>query len=261
MGKITQIVAADDHDECTDVYRELFLSGLEHSRRLGIKHLSCQIDAQDTRGLLLLQELGFAMMDTIVVYLLELERWKGKRIQTEGYIREYRPADLPALKAIAKEAFAVSGDNLNRFISDPHLPDERCGRFYEEWLVNSCNGSVADVVLVAEQDGEIVGFTTGRIDEEMSAKLRIRYGSVPLSAVSTKARHKGIYTALARAMIVWMLERADVCESKTQVTTVFVQQSYHKFGRTLIRAYHTFRKWFGNSPPEGEVQRERSTSE
>ncbi len=248
MAKIAQIVVAPEPNKPIDVYRRLLMSSLDCSRRRGIKHLSCQIDAQDVRGIIALQQLGFAMVDTIVVYSLDLNRWKGKELQIHTPIREYRPENLPALKTLARTAFSEPRENLNRFIADPYLPDDRCGKFYEEWLVNSCNGSMADVVLVAETNGEIVGFTTGKVHKQMSEMLGIRYASQPLSAVLATARHRGIYTDLAKALIGWMLNRADVCENKTQVTTVSIQRSYHRFGRTLVSSYHTFRKWLGETP-------------
>lgn len=249
MARIAQIVVAGEYNQFADVYRSLFTSSLDYVRKRGVRYVSCQVDAQDIRGNLVLQELGFTMMDTIVVYLLDLDRWRGEKFQMRNLVREHKPEDIPALKKLARTAFTVPTDSLNRFIADPYLPDEKCGKFYEEWLTNSCNGSEADVVFVAEHEGKIVGFTTGKVHKEMSEILGIRYGSQSLSAVLATARHRGIYTDLAKALIRWMRDRADLCENKTQVTTIFIQRSYNRFGRTLVRSYHTFRKWLGETPP------------
>jgi dTDP-4-amino-4,6-dideoxy-D-galactose acyltransferase len=128
------------------------------------------------------EEQGFRFMDVRVTLHRET-------IRCGGMAREAKPADLPALKAIAGVSHRIT-----RFYADPTLDDELCDDLYEEWIRRSLAGW-ADAVLVIDVDEEPVGYVTVHLNEETS--------SIGLIAVQEEMRGKGIGTMLVSSAVAW----------------------------------------------------------
>ncbi|MBI4569850.1 MAG: GNAT family N-acetyltransferase, partial [Planctomycetes bacterium] len=66
-----------------------------------------------------------------------------------------------------------------------------------------CNANIDAVVLVAEVDGEVVGYALGTVETYAAIFRRRRYGLLSDLAVTAAHRGKGIGETLARRAIAW----------------------------------------------------------
>jgi dTDP-4-amino-4,6-dideoxy-D-galactose acyltransferase len=135
------------------------------------------------------EDAGFRLMDVRVGLVRPTAGGGG------GRTRAFQPADLPALRAIARTSHRVT-----RFYADPRFPDDRCDDLYDTWITRSSEGW-AQAVLVAQHDGEAAGYITCHVDEER------RRGSIGLFAVAGSARGGGLGSALVEAAVGWCAER------------------------------------------------------
>jgi ribosomal protein S18 acetylase RimI-like enzyme len=110
-------------------------------------------------------------------------------------IRSYRPSDLEALRSLTQEAFqGVSIDhNIETLFGTIAGHDWRWrkARHIDEDVAANAKG-----VFVAEEDGQIIGYITTRVDHEAGI------GQIPNLAVADRARNRG----LGRQLIEHVLE-------------------------------------------------------
>ena len=109
------------------------------------------------------------------------------------HIRTARPSDAPAIHAITAEAIAESAYH----ISEPQeftLTTEEV----EAWICQHANHP-AQVMLVAEVDGEVVGI----IHFEPGARKRQAHVGELAMNVATAQREQGVGRSLLEALIAW----------------------------------------------------------
>jgi ribosomal protein S18 acetylase RimI-like enzyme len=123
----------------------------------GIDCLYLRIPVDSPELVHVAEDLRFRLMDVRYELAQRLDGDKGAR---DGRTREATSADVDALARIAHQVHRGG-----RFFADPRMPDERCADLYAEWIRASCRGW-ADVVLVADADGEPAGYCTGHFDED-----------------------------------------------------------------------------------------------
>ncbi|MGH2490320.1 MAG: GNAT family N-acetyltransferase [Candidatus Limnocylindria bacterium] len=148
-------------------------------------------------------------------------------------VRRASPADLDALRIIAEDAF-----ELSRFAADPFFSKEQVAAFYRQWITNLCEG-LADVVLVAESNDEIVGFTTCVTGRDAT-------GRIPLIATSEAHRRQGVGRALVDASLRWFAGAGPHhVRVKTQAANYPALALYHRLGFTVVSAELTFSATLG----------------
>lgn len=126
--------------------------------------------------------------------------------------------DLPRLRALALQSAQFS-----RFRTDPAMPADAWVRLYERWADNSLAGTMADAVLVARIDGNVVGMLT--------VGCRDGAGTIGLFAIDEAARGRGLGTALLERGSTWFAEHR--CESVSVVTqgdNLAAQRVYKRAG-------------------------------
>lgn len=101
------------------------------------------------------------------------------------HIRPYRPSDLEALRSLTQEAFEG--------VSIDHAMEAIFGTIAgHDWRWRKARHIDADVaacpegVFVAEEDGNILGYVTSRVDHEAGI------GQIPNLAVAAAARNRGL---------------------------------------------------------------------
>jgi GNAT superfamily N-acetyltransferase len=169
------------------------------ARRESVDCVYLLVNADDRDSANAAQSVGFALTD-IRTTLSRLPRPDDR----DGYpggkdIEPAKPDDIAALRAIARVSHRKT-----RFYSDPNFPRDRCDALYAKWIENSCSGD-AQVVMVARQGGEAVGYLSCHLDAK-------RVGSIGLFAVSAEARGKAFGRRLLRASLEWFAgaDAADV---------------------------------------------------
>lgn len=171
---------------------------------------------------------GFRLMDLRV----ELRRPSSDEEALQR-LREARPDDAAALRAIARSSHGVT-----RFYADPNFADERCDDLYDVWITRSLEGW-ADGVLVADGERGPAGYVSCHLDSANAI------GSIGLIAVDKQARGGGIGVDLARGAVGWCHDRgAEAMSVVTQGRNVPALRTFQRAGFLVDSVGLWFHKWY-----------------
>ncbi len=161
-------------------------SALDWCRANAVRCIYFQADANDAKTVRLAEQNGFRLADIRV----ELEKNDpGREPDANGVsVRDAAAADLATLKPL----FAGIA-HFSRFAFDPRFPADAAERLYARWIERSVEG-YADLTLVAETGGRVVGGITGHLDKE---RKTVQIG---LLAVDESTRSKGVGRLLVQAL-------------------------------------------------------------
>ncbi|MEP7292232.1 MAG: GNAT family N-acetyltransferase [Chloroflexota bacterium] len=169
---------------------------------------------------------GFAFEDI----RLTLAR-RGALPEQPAGIRLSRPDDVPALKAIAGVSHRDS-----RFYFDGHFTQAECDALYETWIEQSCAG-YSDAVLVAERNGQPVGYMTCTVQGET--------GNLGLLGVDEQMQGQGIGTALINGSLAWLGSRGVMTvELATQGRNMRAQRAFQRLGFVSDHIELWYHRWF-----------------
>jgi dTDP-4-amino-4,6-dideoxy-D-galactose acyltransferase len=187
-------------------------------------------DSNDAQTSALAEQNGFRLTDVRLTFERTLSE-SPSPVSPGNRVRLARPADLGALKAIAR-----TGHRDTRFYFDLHFEREKCDLLYETWIENSFNG-FAQAVLVAEINAEPVGYITCRLQGVESR--------VGLVGVAGKYQGMGFGKQLVEAFLAWSAEhgarRATVV---TQGRNIGAQRLYQRMGFLTATAQLWYHRWF-----------------
>jgi ribosomal protein S18 acetylase RimI-like enzyme len=108
-----------------------------------------KVPCADLARLRALEDAGMRVVDVNVT----LRRPAGPSgVDTTG-VRDARPADRDAILTLAERDYPGS-----RFHLDPQIPDERANALKRAWVDGFFAGARGDRMLVADRDGEAIGF-------------------------------------------------------------------------------------------------------
>lgn len=169
-------------------------------------------------------EQGFYFVETT----LTLER----TIQPQSFssaIREARFEDKDAVMELARNAF-----RFTRFHVDDNIPTDLANAIQAEWAGNFFSGERGDMILVAEEEGSIVGFHLACIRDDAQTLL------IDLIAVSSGAQGKGF----GRALIDMAQEKAQCAKVRTGTQLVNVESLafYQNIGFKLVQSAYTLHR-------------------
>lgn len=179
---------------------------------------------------------GFFLVDTLVYYARHLEKTPIPSDIGKVPIRPVRPGEEEAVQRVAAESFR---GYFGHYHADGRLPRKQCDQVYTSWAVRSCTSrEVADEVLVAELDANIVGFATLRLNGPEE-------GEGVLFGISPSAQGHGIYRSFMIRGMEWCVSKgATRMIVSTQINNVAVQKVWARLGFEPSHAYYTFHKWF-----------------
>lgn len=204
-----------------------------------IAFLSYRTHTSDMDGIHAAGSNGFSLFDVTVKYAFDFRRQNFTEINFTPTckIRMFEKGDLETLVDMAKTY------KDNRFHRDRRLL-HRADKLYAEWIRNSCKG-MADAVLIAEVNGEPVGFTTLKLNKELSNTLGVKINSLVFSAVSPRARGRYIYTSMIYSGLKYFHEEAetDIAELGTLVDNYAVQKAWSRLGFKIVSSACMFHKW------------------
>lgn len=187
----------------------------------------------DAAGANALSAAQFCFVDLQVLFDITISTARDIARPTPGPTAFVRPAssdDIVTLLPLARTAHRDS-----RFFVDPHLPADRCKDLFGTWLHNSFHG-FADVVLVAEDEGQPCGYVTVSKAE--------RKTTIGLIGVSEAHRGKGIGRALVNAAIQWCHQaQIDTMEVITQGQNIAAQRLYQSVGMKTRSMKPWFHLW------------------
>lgn len=241
MAKIRYLMAEGEYSEAFEVKSALLFHLLGECSPRRIQHLSIRIHTEDVSSLHALENEGFRLMDTVVIYSIDFRRNPIKQLKNECYVREFKQSDLDGLADIAIESFQKGRVAIDKFHADPFLSCEKSDELYVKWIVNSCKG-LADIVFVAEIDEIPVGYITCKVYGELNEKLGTRFGTMGISGVSPSYRRRGAYTSMFNTGLRWLADRVDIVEVGTQIGNYAVQKVWSRLGFKLIRSQYTLHR-------------------
>ncbi len=129
------------------------------------------MDAADLASVHALEQCGFETIDAIQTFSLHLDA-RPQGLPAKFETRLFRPEDLSQVVEIARSSYVH-----DRFHADSAIGSSSADRINEEWLRNSCSLKAADAVVVAVEEGTVLGYVTCGIDRETSQALGFRFAS------------------------------------------------------------------------------------
>ncbi len=240
MGKVFPFITpnANPHLRSTlEAAQNLFDELIAKARSCGYNYLSVLAHPEDSVGQMILHKAGFALMDTTLLYELELKERILQKNKSSVNIRLATEADIEELQEIAEICFGDRKNNINRFNSDPSLDQSKVKELYRKWIYNSFGGRhMADLVLIAEWQNKLAGFLTLKIDKENNM------ADIPLNAVIPCFSGHGIYKALVNHALDYLAEnKIATCEIWTHVSNFAVQKTWQKLGARAKFCAHQYR--------------------
>jgi ribosomal protein S18 acetylase RimI-like enzyme len=167
---------------------------------------------------------GFRLVDTNVT--LEMDAAPLASVDSVA-ARPAQDGDADAVEQIARSSFEVS-----RFHLDPLLPAELANEIKAQWAANFFLGQRGDFMVVAEVEGEVVGFLQLLTGPESVLVI-------DLIAVAPKFRGRGLATAMIRYAARECAAPARI-RVGTQVANVGSLGLYQRLGFQITASAYVF---------------------
>lgn len=150
-----------------------------YAEQTDTKLIACRTNADLTAA-------GFRRIETLVTFEIAIADLPMRGIPVGFEIRQAGTADIESCRSLA-----IAELRHNRFHADPGIDDTAADAMRAAWVENDIRGR-ADQVLLACQDGKIVGFNALMVRDDAVI--------IDLIAVSAKAQGQGIGKALVAAI-------------------------------------------------------------
>ena len=238
-GRLDYLIASGDYESQYRTKEALLTAVLEACADQGIRHLTARVHASDLSSIHLLEQHGFVAVDGILTFSRDIRdtHWPSP---SEGFeIRLSQPEDIEQIKVIARSSYVY-----DRFHSDPRISKAVADQLHAIWLENSCLGKAVDAVVVAAENGRILGFVTCKIDRQTTRYLGLTIGAIVLVATAADARGRGVARATTYSALDWFREQGvDIVEVGTQLRNIPASRLYEACGFRLVTSSLSLRKW------------------
>jgi GNAT superfamily N-acetyltransferase len=209
---------------------------IESARALGARMFIVRCRTNDVHTAQKLEKSGCELMDVLVYFSRDLQKHPIAGEKPRVTIRTVRESDSSEVAAVARASFA---GYFGHYHADPRLDRAKADEVYVSWAHRSCvDREVANEVLIAEHEDEIVGFATLRLNTPSE-------GEGVLFAVLPSAQGRGIYRSFMLRGMEWCAEQgASTMVVSTQITNIAVQKVWTRLGFEPHKSYLTFHRWF-----------------
>lgn len=237
-ARLDYLAASGAFEEQRETMRELLACACDAAHALGVRHLSTRVDASDIGALHVLEAFGFCTVDSILTFARDLDAVPPEPRTTPFRVRPGTPDDAERAADLARRAY-----KFDRFHSDPAVPRHIADELHAEWVRNSCAGRAADAVILAEDEGGLLGYATCKIQRDAAEHLGHPIGTIVLVATHERARGRGVGRATTEAALNWFAtEGCAVVEVGTQLRNLPASRLYARCGFTLAGASVSLRK-------------------
>lgn len=207
---------------------------VDQSKAEGLRLLFVRCLSDDWATVHTLEHRGFLLMDTLLYLRRELDG-NFPVPNGEAQIRSARPEDLGVFNAVARKTFAGFCGHYN---ADSRLDQSVVSEIYPSWASNALTcKAVADEMLVAQIDGNIIGF----------GALKVLGGGITdglLYGVLPEFRRRGVFRDLILASLHWGRDRGfTAMDYSTQLTNIAAQSAVTQLGFLPRRSVYTFHLW------------------
>jgi GNAT superfamily N-acetyltransferase len=174
---------------------------------------------------------GFECVDVRVEFEKRLVGWTAAN--TPSQVRLAKPADIAALKAIARTSHRDT-----RFYADPHFAQEASDRLYEIWIEKSCTDAAGCVWTADDVAGQPIGYVTCTRESD-------KVGRIGLVAIREDLRGQGWGHALMQRALQWFVENGyERVQVATQGANGGALRLYGRLGFVPVSVALWFHKWF-----------------
>jgi len=190
-------------------------------------------DADDPETHQVAEDHGFRFRDIRVTFDRILGVVENPILPNNVVIRPFRLAEVDRLREISRSSYEHT-----RFFNDPHFPHERCVAMYDTWIRKSCLENYADQVIIAELNGQVVGYVTCKLAPDK------REGSIGLIGIVEEARNQRLGQYLIEAALNWFAqENVEKVSVVTQGRNIGAQRLYQKCGFATRSVQLWYHRW------------------
>jgi GNAT superfamily N-acetyltransferase len=185
-----------------------------------------------------LSRCGLFYIHTLLTFCSHGKRVVNPEFEMNGgiKIRTVLPEDAAQISDLAESSF-----RLSRFHMDPFLDNIKANRLLKESAMNSVLRGFVDIMFVAEDEGKIVGYYSGK--KKYIKEFNLNIGEAVISAVDKHYRGKGIFSLLDSHLLNWFADNTDFAEMGTYLANDPVHKTWIGKGLELIRGTHQFSKF------------------
>ena len=229
-ARIDYLIADGSYAEQRKIKKVLLDTALPEIQGTGVRYLSVRLDASDLSSLHVLEEAGFITVDGLLTFALNLAKHRPTVPADDFIIRLATAEDANQAAALARTAYLY-----DRFHSDPFINSDLADELHATWVHNSCTGKAADAVLIAEDEGGLLGFVSCSLQQDAAQSLGRTVGTIVLVAVAERARGRGVGYATTLAALEWFRQQGcEVVEVGTQLRNIPASRLYQKCGFGLV---------------------------
>jgi len=225
-----------DLDEVFDILKQTIID-------LNYNYTIIRLNTNEVQLIQYMENIGFNIIDTVVTFSALIEEVNDSITMDDQkvQIRTVKGHDLTQLQSIAKEIFT-----LDRFHKDPVINKESADNLYKKWIENSCLKIVVSEVMVAEINGEIVGFITCKFNNSNKDNGNSTTGIIDLVGVSKSVQGMGIGKILVNGAIGWFKnKKIATVKVGTQLINIPAIRLYQNMGFVIEGSQFTLRKYIG----------------
>jgi len=207
-----------------------------------LRFLNARVSASDLSSLHVLEQNGFITVDGILTFVIGLSDSIIMRSEFPHNIniRLATPADQDNAAELGRSTFIY-----DRFHSDPFIASDLADNLHAVWLANSISGTAADAVILAEDDGALLGFVTCKIQPRSKNTLGKLLGTIVLVGTAKEARGRGIARQMTSFALAWFEQQGvDIVEVGTQLRNIPAARLYQNCGFRLVNSSISLSKFY-----------------
>lgn len=215
-------------------------SRVQEMRDEGIQLVIARLPLEDLPRLHQLESLGAQVMDVQSLYRFSYSR--SGPIRTEVLrdvvpIVPYRPRHREDVLALTEASFARYG----HYFADPRLDESTCLAVYVDLARRNCEEpGVADLVLVAEIDGQTAGYLTFKKYSSPDGD----YAAGGIGAVASRFRGRDVFKMLTVGGLQWGADQGLAWEEHEVLCSNYpVNRSFSSLGFGITAAFATLHLW------------------
>lgn len=225
-ARLDYLIAKGSYSEQHEIKENLLNEVLDEAFEKGIWHVSVRLDSSDLSGLHVLENAGFITVDNILTFAKELAAHRRPETSHAYQIRLATPADANRVADLARQSYIY-----DRFHSDPYISSKCADELHSVWLRNSCEGTAADAVVIAEDNESLLGFVTCKLQGYTETNPGRMFGTIVLVATAEHAHGTGVGYSITMAALEWFRDHGTaVVEVGTQLRNIRASRLYQKCG-------------------------------
>jgi ribosomal protein S18 acetylase RimI-like enzyme len=198
--------------------------------------IEVKIDGSDREAGAALAGAGFKLIGISVKLSARREDLIRPTDRSGLRIRPATEGDLDAVKRLVERTHVVS-----HFYNQPLFPTEKVREMFAAWF-EKCFRGLAEAVLVAEQDGRIIGFITLLVGRKTADLTGGPIGVVDFVGVDPTSQGKGIGACLLAEGHRFLERECRLFEIRTELDNYQAIRAYQRFGYRITSSDQVWHK-------------------